>query len=35
MKAPRYYGDWEDFLWAFASFAREHPDLGLQARAEL
>ena len=31
MKAPQYYGDWEDFLRAFASFAREHPELSLQA----
>jgi hypothetical protein len=30
MKAPRYFGGWEDFLRAFAMFAREHPELGMQ-----
>jgi hypothetical protein len=29
MNAPRYYGDWEQFLRTFASFAHEHPELGL------
>src|SRR6476469_4763409 len=34
MRPPRYHGDAEAYLRAFAIFARAHPDLGLQcARA--
>ena len=30
MRAPRYFGNTEEFLRAWAMFAREHPVLGLR-----